>query len=219
MTPNPVPTGEAVRYGWERMKERLGFWIVLMLIIGAVSYLPQALGQQFIQSAPTMTFVINLIGWVLSIFVSIGAITISLMVYDGQAPTYADLFSRRELFFRYLWGTILYGLITTLGFLLLIVPGFIFLVRYQFVPYLIVDRRLGATEALSMSARLTDGMKWRLFVFDLALIGVTILGLLALGVGLLIASPVVLIAGAYMYRYRFAATSGAAGMQPAPVTI
>ncbi len=217
MTSNPVPTGDAIRYGWERMRERLGFWIVLQIIIGAVSYLPRAVVT--FEGRGAMGALLSIVAAVLSILVSIGTLVITLKVCDGQPVTYGDLFARRDLFFRYLWGNLLYALIVALGFVLLIVPGFIFLIRYQFVPYLIVDRGAGASEALRMSAKLTDGVKWSLAVFDLALVGVVILGVLALGVGVFVAVPVTLMAGVYMYRHRLAAAGGATpGTQPAPAT-
>jgi uncharacterized membrane protein len=219
MAQNPVPIGEAVRYGWAKTMDRLGFWIVLMLIIGVVSSIPQWLSRPMMESAPATAALINLLGSVISLFVSIGVISISLMVYDGKPVNYGDLFSRREVFWRYLGGTILYALIVALGLLLLIVPGFVWAVKYQFVPYAIVDRGVGATESLRISARLTDGVKLSLLVFNLALFGVLFLGVLALGVGVLVAFPVVLMASAYIYRYRLGATGGASpSMQPSPVT-
>jgi uncharacterized membrane protein len=219
MVANPVPIGDAVRYGWAKTMERLSFWIVLVLIIGVISYIPQALSQPIEDSSPATALLINVVGAVISTFVSIGAIAISLMVYDGKPVTYGDLFSRRELFWRYLGGTILYGLIVALGLVLLIVPGFVWAVKYQFVPYAIVDRGVGATESLRISARLTDGVKLSLLVFNLALFGVLFLGVLALGVGVLVAFPIVLMASAYMYRYRLGATGGtSSGLQPSPVT-
>ncbi|HEV8354179.1 MAG TPA: YciC family protein [bacterium] len=219
MAPNPVPIGDAVRYGWTRTMDRLGFWIVLMLIVGVVSSIPQWLSRPMMESAPSTAALINLLGSVISIFVSIGVISISLMVYDARPVSYGDLFSRREVFWRYLGGTILSGLIVALGFLLLIVPGIVWAIKYQFVPYVIVDRGVGATESLRMSARLTDGVKMNLLFFDLALFGVILLGAIALGVGLFVALPVVLMAHAYMYRHRLGAAGGASPVaQPAPVT-
>jgi uncharacterized membrane protein len=219
MAQNSVPIGEAVRYGWAKTMDRLGFWIVLMLIIGVISYIPQALSQPVMDSSPATAVLINLIGAVISTFVSIGVISISLIVYDGKPVTYGDIFSRREVFWRYIGGTILYTLIVAVGLVLLIIPGFVWAIKYQFVPYAIVDRGVGATESLRMSARLTDGVRLSLLVFNLALFGVLFLGVLALGVGLFVAFPVVLMAGAYMYRYRIGATGGTSpSMQPAPVT-
>lgn len=218
MTVSPVPIGDAVRYGWDRVTERLGFWVVLILIILAVSAIPQAIAQPFAESAPVLNTLINLAGTVISILVSIGTIAISLKVYDGQGVTYGDLFSRRNLFWRYFGATIVYTVIVAVGFVLLIVPGVIFLVKYQFALYAVVDRGAGVTEAFNASARLTNGVKWKLFLFDLALGAVLLVGVAALGVGLLVAWPVMLMAAAYMYRHRAAATGGApAEVQPPPV--
>lgn len=219
MVPHLVPTGEAVRYGWDKVTERLGFWIVLILIVGVLSYVPQAIGQQFGQSAPLLAALINIVGSVISILVSIGTIAISLKVYDGQAVTYGDLFSRRDLFWRYVGVTIVYTVIVMIGFVLLIVPGVIFLVKYQFALYAVVDRGAGVTDAFTASGRLTNGVKWKVFLFDIVLFAVLLVGVAALGIGLLVAWPVVLMAAAYMYRHRAAATGGApAEPQPAPIT-
>ncbi len=225
----PVPIGDAVRYGWERMKERLGFWIVLQVIILALTLFLRGLalvpgafgpiGRGTIIAGYLFSIIFSIIAAVISVLMSIGTLAITLKVCDGQPVTYGDLFARRDLFFRYLWGNLLYALIVALGFVLLIVPGFIFLIKYQFVPYLIVDRGAGASEALKMSAKLTAGVKLRLYLFSLALAGVAILGALALGVGVVVAVPVILMASVYMYRHRLAAAGGVTpAVQPAPVT-
>ncbi|HEY3246669.1 MAG TPA: hypothetical protein VGK88_00075 [bacterium] len=217
MTTNTVPIGEAVRYGWEKVKERLGFWIVLELIVVLINGVPSWLGTVLQRNnALALATVVNLIGAVISIIVAIGVFVIAFKIYDGQQPTYADLFSRRNLFWRYLGGVLLYGSIVTVGFVLFIIPGFIFLLTYQFVPYLIVDRGLGATEALRISGRITAGAKWGLLGFAIVLFLINLLGVIALGVGLAITVPLTWMAGVYMYRYRLA-QAGTAPAAPQPV--
>ena len=49
----------------------------------------------------------------------------SLRLSDKENAGYADLFSCFPLFFKYLIGSILYGLIVIGGLLLLIIPGII----------------------------------------------------------------------------------------------
>jgi len=72
--------------------------------------------------------------------------------------------------------------------------------RFMFVMYVVVDRKVGAGEALGESTVMTKGNKWKLLGFCLAMMGVNLLGLLCLVVGLLVSIPVSQMAVAYMYR-------------------
>jgi uncharacterized membrane protein len=66
--------------------------------------------------------------------------------------------------------------------------------------FVVVDQRTDPIEALRKSSRLTDGVKGQLFWFGLLLIGVNLVGALALGVGLLVTIPTSFIAAAYVFR-------------------
>jgi uncharacterized membrane protein len=99
-----------------------------------------------------------------------------------------------------LLGYILYGLAILIGLILLIVPGVYLAIKYQFVPYLIVDKGMDPIEAFTESAKMTNGQKWNLFLLILLYILILFVGLLALGVGLLVAAPIVMIAQAYVYK-------------------
>jgi uncharacterized membrane protein len=87
-----------------------------------------------------------------------------------------------------------------IGFVFLIVPGIYLAVKYQFYDYLIVDKGMGPIEAIKRSGVLTEGVKWNLVLFWLALVGINILGMIALGVGLIATVPVSWLANAYVYR-------------------
>jgi uncharacterized membrane protein len=86
------------------------------------------------------------------------------------------------------------------GTILLIVPGIIWALKFQFYGYYIVDKNLKPVDALKMSAMSTSGKKGNLFVFFVLLGLINFLGLIALLVGLLISVPVTLLAYVYVYR-------------------
>lgn len=68
-----------------------------------------------------------------------------------------------QRFWPVFWASILVGIITGVGFLLLIVPGLIALcVWYVTIPACVVER-LGSTESMSRSADLTAGYRWPIF--------------------------------------------------------
>ena len=51
-----------------------------------------------------------------------------------------------------------------------------------------------------MSGVLTEGVMWNLVLFWLMLAGINILGMLALGIGLIVTIPLSWLATAYVYR-------------------
>ena len=51
--------------------------------------------------------------------------------------------------------------------LLLVIPGVIKMYEYAFVDYILKDQPdITADEALALSSRMTDGLKWEMFVLD-----------------------------------------------------
>lgn len=66
--------------------------------------------------------------------------------------------------------------------------------------FLVVDRGLDPLEALHRSSVLTEGTRFRLFLFLLLCFGLNVLGALAFGVGLLFTIPATALAFAYVYR-------------------
>ena len=95
---------------------------------------------------------------------------------------------------------ILTALAIALGFLALIIPGIILSMGLAFVPYLVVDRGLGPIEAMKESWRITKGHKWQLLLLFLALLGINLLGILALIIGIFVTVPITMLAFAHAYR-------------------
>ena len=80
------------------------------------------------------------------------------------------------------------------------IPGIIWSIKYQFAPFLIVDRNVRIKEAFQESAGITSGVKWELFLFFLMVVGINLLGLMAFAVGLLVTLPATMIAYTFVYR-------------------
>lgn len=92
------------------------------------------------------------------------------------------------------------GVAVIVGLIFLIVPGIYLMLRLMFVPILVVDRELTAREALSASWDATRGHTGFLFLFFLTTLFANIIGLLALGVGLLISLPTTAMAQMAVYN-------------------
>jgi len=197
---------EVLGFGWQVMKSNLGFFIGLGFLYLIITNLA-AIAQQIIEflNIPQEFVVISVIlleifGAIISIVVGIGLIKIALSFCDGIKPPIGTLFNGLDCFWRYLGTGILYGLIVLGGFLLLIIPGIIWSVKYSLCYYFVIDKGLGPLDALKASGRATMGVKWQLFGFGIVCGLIVILGLICLIIGVFAAYPTVLVASALVYR-------------------
>jgi uncharacterized membrane protein len=205
--------GEAVAAGWR------GFWpnilpmALFALIVFAVNGLLQVLQPD---AGATGSFLLSVVGFVIAQLVAIGWIKIALDITDGRPISSEAITERFNLIGPYLIAAVLYALMVGVGLLLLIVPGIILGIVFAFYGFHIVDTgSRDAIGALRRSAELTRGARGRLFLLGLVLIGINVLGLLALVVGVLITSGISLLAIAHVYRRLAPAAGSTAGAAPA----
>lgn len=199
MIPQKFSKKEAISFGWQTMKDNFWFFVVLLTIIALIIAMPEII-LHFVKDILVLVIFINIVSVILSLIIDLGLYKISLKFYDKEKVKLSDLFACWPLLFKYLIATILYILIVTGGSILLIVPGIIWGIKYQFYGYLIVDKGLRPIAALKKSGQITKGAKWNLFLLGLLFAGITILGILILIIGLFAALPTILIASAFVYR-------------------
>jgi uncharacterized membrane protein len=96
-------------------------------------------------------------------------IRMSITALRGGTPEVGDLFRGETRYGPMLGLLFLQSMCIYLGYLLLIVPGVILSVGLHFSAHLVVDRRLGAVEAMKASWRLTRGHKGQVFLLVLVL--------------------------------------------------
>lgn len=195
------PRSEALRFGWETAKKNIRFFVVVLLIVFGVSFIFSSFDASFPEEAVMPRFIIGILSWVVSSITSIGLIRISLNFVEKKDSKYADLFIHYNRAVNYMAGSILYGLIIIAGLILLVVPAIYWGVRFQFFSYVITEKNLGPVQALKASWNMTSGLTWQLFVYGLIVMGINILGFLALIVGMLWTIPTTQLATAYIYKH------------------
>jgi len=108
------------------------------------------------------------------------------------------------VFERNYWNAVIAGLVTTIiiviGLFMLIVPGIIFACRLAFVPFLVIDQKMEAMEALKTSWAMTKGHGWTVFFMGLLAFCIVIAGLLVLLFGVLISAMWISAAFAILYH-------------------
>jgi uncharacterized membrane protein len=137
---------------------------------------------------------------VAQVWLQLGLFRMALKLVDGQPISTSDFLKGHGDFLVFLLAWVLYTLVVGAGLLLLIVPGLMWAVRYGLYGFVVVDQHAEPVEALKRSAVLTEGVRWEVFAFGLAAIGVNILGAIALGVGLFVTIPLTAVAAAKVYR-------------------
>lgn len=191
---------EALSFGWNKLKANLPFFIVLCMssfFVGAV--------QQSLRQAPQGilyggTWLILLVLQVIHVLITMEWLRAVLVLHDTEHVELTELIPSFQLFLNYILAAALYGLIVAAGFILLVVPGVVWAVRYSFFGFLVIDKQLDPLAALKRSAELTRGLTAELLVFGLVLLGLNIVGALAFGLGLLATVPTSAMAAAYVYR-------------------
>lgn len=182
----------AISYGWASVKK--DFWYFVG--IAAVSTI---LGSAA-SNAKDQRFFFWLVGLCITSWMTAGYWTIVLNYQAGKKLPFSTLFKQFNSILSIIGASILVGIIVAVGFFLLIVPGIYFALKYQFVNQLIIDKKLGILEAMKESARITKGKRMSLLGFDCMCFLVILLGVIALGVGVFVAMPVVWLAEADIYR-------------------
>ena len=204
---------EAIRFGWNTMKSHLGFFIVLLILVALIYVVPDILAE-LTKDTPILPTIIAIASLVLYVLTQMGLIGISLKFVNGDKGKLADLFAYLPLFLKYLLGSIIYGLIVFGGIILLIVPGIIWGIKFQFYKYFIVDKGLGPIEALKKSSAITKGVKSDLFLFGILLGLINFLGAVFLIIGLFATIPATMVAMAFVYRKLLAQTETAQAPEP-----
>jgi uncharacterized membrane protein len=192
METKQVETGQAFSYGWESVKKNFWYFVGLAVIVCLIESITSGYGKNH--------YTLDILGPFLSAWMTCGYIRIVLDYQSGTKRPLADVFSQFQHYWQVFFATLILGLIIGLGFVALVIPGIYLALRFQFTIPLIIDKNLNITEAMKQSTALTSGIKLSLFGFDLAALGVIILGAIVFGIGIFVAMPVVWLAYIHLYK-------------------
>lgn len=192
----------ALAQGWDAFKKNAafiyGYGFLSIVILALPNILFSDAGSK--QAEQSLSFhLANLIFQIISIILTIGWIRANLKMVRGAKPTLDDFKPTVGVLVNSFIVSLLYPLIFIGGLLLLIIPGIIWGIMYSYANFLVIDKNLGAIEAFKASAAATRGNRWNLYKAGIVFAGVFLLGALALGIGLLIAIPVIQLAGLAIY--------------------
>lgn len=202
-TPITFSSGELFKQAWALIKKKWKLFLkplgVMFLVQLLVSMLTNYNAENMSQ---LVIFIVQIASMVLNAVMQINLIKIMLGIIRGEYEQFEvmDLFDFNVQILTYWLGTLTVGLIVVVGMVLLIIPGIIWGIKYSFVPYLIVDKKMAVGEAMKASAIMTAGMKWNIFFFFIAGLILNLLGLLMLIVGVIVTGAVTSLAYYLLYE-------------------
>ncbi len=188
-----------INAGWQLYKKYWSaLWLIVIVYLG-IEFLVQ-ISMGAVADSVTLSLIVLAISWVLSLILQTGLITIGLKTIRDTKPEINDLFGSVNKVAGYFMASLVYGLLAGLGFILLIIPGIYFMLKYTFMPFLAVDKKMGVGEAMKASAAMTEGIKLKLLVIYIVISLFGAVGVLALGVGLLLTIPTAYLACFLIYQ-------------------
>ena len=212
MSDSRFSMGEAISFGWDVMRNNIGFFLLLLIVAffieNILGFVSDFAGRDF----PMIAVLLSLVGAMLGLVVQMGMIKVSLQFCDGIKGKLDDLLSTFNLLLSMIVASIVYILIVICGMILFVVPGVIWGIKFSLYPYFIVDEGLGPIEAIKASGNATDGAKLHLWLFGLLMGLINIAGALALFVGLFATIPTSMVAYAYVYRTLAGKSAGGAAV-------
>jgi len=189
---NLQPTvGSSYGMSWEVMKKNF-LELLLVLVIYMAIGIPAGIGRFGAEAAGLGAggILLGLFSIVYGVFVigpvAYGMALAFLKVTRGERFDVADVFEGfKENYLQIILANLLIFAIVMAGIILLIVPGIIFACKLAFVPYLVMDKKMEAIDAVKKSWEMTKGHAWTIFFIGLLTIPIVIMGIILLIVGII----------------------------------
>jgi uncharacterized membrane protein len=169
------------------------YWIifVFLLINITVSFSFAKAGEKY--------FAIALFSIIVSVIFKFWSQRFSVWVASKKDFKFIDIFNGFDNFKKYFVTSLIYGLIILGGFILLIVPGIIWALKYFLAPYFSIDKGMGYKEALKASAEATKGVKTKIFLLMLLMGAMVIVSIIPFFLGLLVTIPLCFVVTGLLY--------------------
>jgi uncharacterized membrane protein len=194
----PLSTGELLDRTFSLYKEHVGLFVGIIalphLIVLAVRLSGVSLRSQTSIAAAFSAFLWTLVLLAATLIASAASQAATVIAVSqlhlGRPTSVSEAFSRvKGDIGRVIAVTIVVGIGVGVGFLLLVIPGIIFMMMWSLAVPVTVLEDLGVMDSISRSSDLTQGSRWRIFVIWIMFFVLTI------AITLLIEAPVGFVAG------------------------
>lgn len=186
-------------YGWNKFTGNLGSILIAILVLVAVQIVLQVVSY-FVRDTYVLSILIGLVSWIVSMIIGAGIVRGALDITEGRALDPKTLLTPPKLG-QVIVASILIGVATFIGLILLLIPGLLVAYFTSFTLYFLMDRpELGAIDAIKASFGFTTSHAGDVIVWFLLSLLTYVVGFCLCGVGLIAAIPVIILGTAYTYK-------------------
>jgi uncharacterized membrane protein len=219
---SPFQVGEALRFAWDRFKGNWLFWVLFVLLLIVVfgifngstiaEYSDRVNDAADSQTATGVGMgmgiwtgvslgsgSLGLIGFLILSVLSALGINAGLREVSGEKATWGNLF-KVSSYGKILLTALLLLVANVIGACLCGLGSIALAIFAPFTYHHVVDKGLGAWTAFTSSFRLVGKNFGPVFLLELALLGINILGSIPCGLGLFITAPLSIVAMAFAFR-------------------
>ena len=184
-----IDIGKAISRGWALVRDNMGVLIGATVLGWLIT-----VGLAFVP----------VVGWVAGIVVLGGLDYMFIRRIRGEVVEVGDVFAGFNLAFLHLTlAGLVKWLLTSLGFVLCILPGIYLGVGYVFALPLVIDKKMEFWPAMEVSRRVVHHHWWSTFALVIVLALIATVGFLACVVGALVTVPVSSASLMYVYEDLF----------------
>lgn len=186
------------------------FWLLVGLIIGFTIVYSLLYIFALPAKGESMTIsgiIVSVLCWLLLCLFQLGYMKNCFQTLDGEEPQFSSYGQVSRKLFSYLVASIIFTLIVAIGTALFVIPGIYLILRLQFFFASMVDENTGIIESFKRSWEITKGHTLKLFIIMLIMILISIIGQLALLVGIFVAIPLTILMYGYIFRKLTAPTA------------
>lgn len=216
VAPSPAPnragtvSTAAINEAWETIKPNLATWVgvalVYLLVVGALSMVQGLLQTRDAQGIPhqnPFSFFFLFLVSAASLFLSAGLFKVALNQLRTGRAEFGELFNIFDVAAPLFIAAILTTFVTSLGFVLCVIPGVIASLGLSMTNPLIIDQKSDAVAAMKRSWEVCKDHLGALFLLGLVLTLILTASLCLCGLGLLVTLPLVYMTMAIVYRDLF----------------
>ncbi len=198
-----LDAGLALSTAWKLFQANAGVLIgatllsmVISFVVGQINQFITLMVAGAADGAPGAGFfivfaVLQIVGMIINSFFLIGLIRICIGIGRNERVEFGMLFSGMPYLLSFLLVYMGFTFLTTIGFLLLIAPGVYLMLTYWPAVMISIDRKESFSKSFGLAGEVASGNRLESFLMVLIMFGVTLLGAMACGVGLIVALPLV----------------------------
>jgi predicted Ser/Thr protein kinase len=193
-----------LRRGWKLLRANFWPFVGITALIFALMGFASSVGGATLRHGPVHGGSLEIGSWLAALIwgpLAGGMYLYLLRKIRGEKATVETVFSGFSNRFLHLFlGGFVSHLLIWLGFLCLILPGIYLLVAWTFTLPIIVDKQLDFWSAMELSRKVVTKHWWKFLGFTLICMLLSLAGVIALFVGVLIMAPWVVAAQMYAYE-------------------